>query len=105
MDFKGIGTRIKNKRLELGFTQEKLAEITKLTDTYIGAIERATSKCSIETLAKISQALNMNMDYMLFGTTISNIDNRFSEIIKKLPQDKQNVYIEICEMIAEKLSK
>ena len=79
----------KIKEIELGFTQEQLAERTSLTETYIGAIERATSKCSIETLVKISQALNMNMDYMIFGTTINNIDNRFSEIMKKLPKDKQ----------------
>ena len=103
MDFNEIGKRIKNKRIELGFTQEQLAERTSLTETYIGAIERATSKCSIETLLKISQALNMNMDYMIFGTTINNIDNRFSEIMKKLPKDKQKLYIELCEAIADKL--
>ena len=52
MDFKAIGKRIKNQRIELELTQEQLAEGTGLTDTYIGAIERATSKCSIETLVK-----------------------------------------------------
>ena len=45
----------------------------------------------------------MNMDYLLFGTTVNNIDNRFSEIIKKLPKEKQNLYIELCEAIADKL--
>ncbi len=103
MDFKAIGKRIKNKRIELELTQEQLAEGTGLTDTYIGAIERATSKCSIETLVKIAQFLDMNMDYLLFGTTVNNIDNRFSEIIKKLPKEKQNLYIELCEAIADKL--
>ncbi len=103
MDFKEIGKRIKDKRIELNLTQEQLAEKTGLTDTYIGAIERATSKCSIETLVKISQTLDINMDYMLFGTTTKNVDNRFSEILKSLPKDKQNLYIELCEAIANKL--
>ena len=103
MDFKEIGKRIKEKRIELKLTQEQLAEKTGLTDTYIGAIERATSKCSIETLVKISQTLDINMDYMLFGTTTKNVDNRFSEILKSLPKDKQNLYIELCEAIADKL--
>ena len=85
MDFKQIGDRIKNKRIEFGLTQEKLAEMVGVSDTYIGAIERATSKCSIETLVKISQTLDINMDYMLFGTTTKNVDNRFSEILKSLP--------------------
>lgn len=103
MDFKEIGKRIKDKRIELNLTQEQLAEKTGITDTYIGAIERATSKCSIETLVKISQTLDINMDYMLFGTTTKNVDNRFSEILKSLPKDKQNLYIELCEAIADKL--
>ena len=103
MDFKEIGKRIKDKRIKLNLTQEQLAEKTGLTDTYIGAIERATSKCSIETLVKISQTLDINMDYMLFGTTTKNVDNRFSEILKSLPKDKQNLYIELCEAIANKL--
>lgn len=103
MDFKGIGKRIKDKRTELKYTQEKLAELAEVSDAYIGAIERATSKCSIETLVKIAQILNMNMDYLLFGTTINNIDIHFSEIIKKLPKEKQNLYIELCEAIADKL--
>ncbi len=103
MDFKQIGDRIKNKRIELGLTQEKLAEMVGVSDTYVGAIERATSKCSIETLTKIAKVLNMNMDYMLFGTTVNNADCRFSEIIKELPKDKQNLFIELCEAIADKL--
>lgn len=103
MDFKGIGNRIKSKRLELKFTQEKLAELTNLSETYIGAIERATSKCSIETLVKIAQVLNMNMDYLLLGTTVNNIDNSFSQIIKEIPEDKQELFINLCEAIAEKL--
>lgn len=103
MNFKDIGARIKDKRIELKLTQEKLAELVGVTDTYIGAIERATSKCSIETLVKIAQVLNIDMDYMLFGTTVTNIDNHFSKIMKKLPRDKQNLYIELCEAIADKL--
>ena len=105
MNFSEIGARIRSKRLELKLTQEQLAEKTGLTDTYIGAIERATSKCSIETLVKLSKVLNINMDYLLFGTTVNNVDIRFSEIIKSLPKDKQKLYIEVCESIADKFKK
>lgn len=105
MDFEKIGARIRNKRLELKLTQEKLAEKTGLTETYIGAIERATSKCSIDTLANLSQVLNISVDYLLFGITVNNVDTRFSDIINSLPKDKQNLYIEICEAIADKLKK
>lgn len=103
MDFKEIGKRIKNRRLELKLTQEELAELVGVSDTYIGAIERTTSKFSIETFVKIAQALRLNSDYLLYGTTAENIDNRFAEIIKEIPEDKQELFINLCEAIAEKL--
>ena len=103
MDFNEIGKRIKTKRLELKLTQEKLAEMTDLTETYIGAIERSTSKCSIETLVKIAQVLNMNLDYLILGTNITNVNNRFSELMQDMSKDKQKLYIELCEAIADKL--
>ena len=103
MNFEEIGNRIKNKRLELKLTQEKLAELTGLSETYVGAIERSTSKCSIETLVKLAKSLDISMDYLLFGITNDNIDNHLSKIIKKLPKEKQKLYIEICEAIADTL--
>ena len=60
MDFVELGKRVRQRRKELGYTQEKLAELTDLTNTYIGAIERATSKCSLETVVKIAEVLGLN---------------------------------------------
>ena len=104
MNFEDIGKRIRKRRLELGYTQEALAEKVDVTDTYIGAIERSTSKCSIETIAKIAKALDLNMDYLLFGTNPDNCDIQFTDIMKNLPQNKKQLFINICEAIAEKIN-
>lgn len=103
MDFVEMGKRIKIKRLELKLTQERLAELTNLTDTYIGAIERATSKCSLETIVKIAKALDLDMNYLLFGITAKNIDSIFSNNLNKLPPDKRDLYIKLCNSITETL--
>lgn len=103
MDFVGIGQRIKAKRLELKLTQERLAELTNLTDTYIGAIERATSKCSLETIVIIAKTLNLDINYLLFGITSKNIDSIFSQTLDKLPPDKKDLYIKLCNSIAQTL--
>lgn len=103
MNFEEFGKRIRNRRIELKLTQEKLAELTGVSVAYIGAIERSTSKCSIETLVKIATALKIDMDFLLFGTTIDNIDNHFTKIVNNIPDDRQKLYIELCEAIAEKL--
>ena len=103
MDFVEMGKRIKIKRLELKLTQERLAELTNLTDTYIGAIERATSKCSLETIVKIAKILDLDMNYLLFGITAKNIDSIFSNNLNKLPPDKRDLYIKLCNSITETL--
>ena len=103
MNFEDIGKRIRKRRLELGLTQEALAEQIDVTDTYIGAIERSTSKCSIETLASLARVLDLNMDYLLFGITPNNCDITFPKIISTLPQNNKQLFINLCEGIAEKL--
>ena len=103
MDFVEMRKRIRLRRLELKLTQERLAELTNLTDTYIGAIERATSKCSLETIVIIAKTLDLDMNYLLFGITSKNIDSIFSQTLDKLPKDKKDLYINLCNSIAQTL--
>ena len=103
MDFIGMGQRIKARRLELKLTQERLAELTNLTNTYIGAIERATSKCSLETIVTIAKTLDLDMNYLLFGITSKNIDFVFSQTLDKIPLNKKDLYIKLCDSVARTL--
>lgn len=105
LDFVEFGKRVKQKRLELGYTQEKLAELTDLTNTYIGAIERATSKCSVETVTKLATVLNVDIDYLLLGITTNNIDYKFSKMLRSLPARKQGLFVDLCKSIYETLKK
>lgn len=52
-----LGGAIRTGREKAGLSQEELAEKVNLTRNYIGMIERAEKKITIETLAKIAKAL------------------------------------------------
>ena len=84
-------------------TQERLAELTNLTDTYIGAIERATSKCSLETIVVIAKTLDLDMNYLLFGITSKNVESVFSQTLNKIPLNKKDLYIKLCDSVARTL--
>ncbi len=56
---KFVGQRIRNHRMQLGFSQEKLAELSGCHPTYIGQIERGEKNATIESIEKISSALNV----------------------------------------------
>lgn len=54
-----LGQNIKNLRKKQNFSQEKLAEISSLHRTYIGAIERAERNVSLDNIVAIAQALSV----------------------------------------------
>jgi len=56
-----IGTKIKLERTKRGWSQEKLAELAGLNVNSIGSIERGTSSPSIDTLAQIASAFDMEV--------------------------------------------
>lgn len=52
-----FGSRVREKRKQLGLSQEELADKAGLHRTYIGMIERAEKNITLRNIAKISAAL------------------------------------------------
>ena len=77
-----IGIRIAQRRKEIKMKQNTLAEKTNLSNNHISNIENGYSVPSIETFAKICNALNITPDYLLLGTLKSN--NIPQNIVDKL---------------------
>ena len=60
-----LAQNIKNRRKELGITQEKLAELANISAPYMNDIERCQTWVSDKTLAKLATALLLDVS-MLF---------------------------------------
>ena len=58
---KVLGETIRAKRIKAGLSQEQLAEKAQLARNYIGNIERAEYKVTVETLARIAKALGVRV--------------------------------------------
>lgn len=56
-----VGERIRCFRKERGLSQEELAYRASLHNTYIGQLERGEKNATIESLAKISTALDITI--------------------------------------------
>jgi len=56
-----LAQNIKKRRKELGITQAKLAEYADISEPYMNDIERCQTWISDKTLAKLSQALNLDL--------------------------------------------
>ena len=92
VDYVEIGRRVAKRRRILNLTQEELAELAELSKTHVQNIERGSSKCSVESLMHLSDALQVTPDYLLSGSykqfDESNLDilkaNIFRCIMKQL---------------------
>ena len=54
-----IGQRIRNYRTQQKLSQEKLAELSGCHPTYIGQVERGEKNATLESIEKITSALNI----------------------------------------------
>ena len=84
MDYTSMGKRIRERRNSLRLSQEKLAEISSVTTSYIGQIERAERIPSLETLVNISNALGVTIDFLLKDSLFAVDDMYVKRIIELL---------------------
>ena len=60
-----FGQKVRERRTELGLSQEELASRAGVHRTYIGMVERAEKNITLENIEKISKALKSNIDNLM----------------------------------------
>jgi transcriptional regulator with XRE-family HTH domain len=63
--YKIVGQKVRNRRKQLGLTQERLAQISGLHRTYIAGIEAGRRNISLKNLEKLARALKIAPDDLL----------------------------------------
>ncbi len=88
MNYKLLGEKVREQRKLKKLTLEQLAEKLEVSITFIGQIERAKGIPSLETLVRIANALEISMDYLLFGDLNEKAgDSHFINEVKALTND------------------
>jgi transcriptional regulator with XRE-family HTH domain len=62
-----FGKKVRNMRINLGLSQEKLASRAGVHRTYIGMIERAEKNITLENIQKVCRALNIKIGDFFSG--------------------------------------
>ena len=69
IDYKDIGHRIKDKRIERGLTQEKLSELVGIGPSHMSHIESGSTVPSFEVFISLLNALDCSADELLCRET------------------------------------
>ena len=67
LDFKTIGLKIKERRQELGITQEQIANSLDVNPSHVSNIECGRANPSLTALVRIANVLECSVDYFISG--------------------------------------
>ena len=84
LNLEDVGNRIMSRRKKLGLTQEALAEKSDVTTQFVSYAESGKRAMRPENLIKISNALNVSVDYLLSGDIIDKDIQLLSAKIENL---------------------
>lgn len=90
IDYKLLGKRIKEKRVQKGKTQEQVGEMLEISNEYVSKLETGSVRISLRRLAEISLLLDVPIDFFITG------------IIKEAPEYKENELIKTLEDLSSK---
>ena len=105
MNYYEIGQRIRKYRKAYSLSQEQLADKVGISPTHMSHIETGNTKLSLPVLVKISKALSVQTDELLFDNPQVNKTILTEEIINILNScSPRDMYILIDVMKAIKIS-
>lgn len=99
---KRIGKRIKERREQLGLTQEQLAEKLGLATHYISTVERGTTFPRCEKLILLLNGLETSADAIFCDVLDHSVNYQasvLSEKIAELPAEEQKRIMNMVEMM------
>ena len=108
METSTIGTRIKQRRTDLGLKQLQIKELTGISSGNLSDIENNNKLPSSRALISLSNALDCSIDWILTGESRSNnllLNERESKLLldfRQLDRDEQD---EILGPLALKINK
>ena len=100
IDYKLMGVRIRQRREQLGYSREELAEKLDVSTKFCSDIELGVKGVSLNTLAKLSYILSLSTDYILFGDNRKNIPNNetLAQLIDTCPTEKISYLEELVKI-------
>lgn len=97
-----LGKKIREERIQKGYTQEELGEKIDSTGAYIGQIERGERSASMSKIVLIAEALDVSLDYLIGNFRFereNDIDAKIVEELKDATNKQKEMMIDIIKII------
>lgn len=84
MDKVALGQKLRQARIEKGYTQQVLSEKADIGEVYLSEIERGLKMPSMNLFIKLITALDISADYVLRDEVPSGREYVYNELTQKL---------------------
>ena len=84
MDYYEIGQRIRRVRKAKGMSQETLTEKVDISTAHMSHIENANTKLSLPVFIAIAEALEVQLDSLVYGESPYTLNSSMKEIAEVL---------------------
>lgn len=104
LDYKLIGSRLKQARLNNKYTQESLSEILDVSVAFLSRVERGSLDISLKRLSQMCKILGVTEGDILNGasTTSRNyLNSDLSTLLKDCPPDKIKLVYKLAKAVVE----
>lgn len=104
IDYALIGKRIKHTRNNRKITQEQMSGDLSLSTFYISKIENGKCTATLETLALIANYLEMDLSYLITGTSKLENDyyiNQLSQITSRASKKQLDLIIRLAKAVLD----
>jgi transcriptional regulator with XRE-family HTH domain len=108
MDRLLLGKRIKAERIRCNLTQEQLAELSDVSTTYIGFVERGERSITLEKLIDLASCLHVSVDFLLQDVLPehpSSDDTQIQALWHQASPDEQSLILSLIKTVLSHTQK
>ena len=92
-----LGSRIMQRRKQMGMKQSELAEAINVSDNQISNIENGKSFPRLCSFVKICEVLDCNSDYFLSGVIKNDVESNIIDLISTCTIEEQKVIWQLID--------
>lgn len=93
-DMKKSGERIRQLRIQQGFTQENIAQMLNIDRSFYSRIEAGKNGCAVDLLIQLSGLFEVSLDYLILGKYDSSFLRNAEKILLKEKIEKTIAHLE-----------
>lgn len=108
IDYRAIGKRVKNARINAHITQEELSETINMSLSHISNIETGNTKLSLPALITIANALSVTADDLLCDNNSQSVivyQNELQKLVSDCSYHEMRIITDIVQTVITSLRK